>query len=949
MSDTAQKLGNILPDQIPEYFQDYYPLFAIFITKYFEFLETSADSAQYALQNIQLNRDIDTTATELINEFLNTYMPDVPSNTAADRKLVLKYFRDFYKLKGTEQSFKFFFRAFFGDTVEVIYPRNFMFSTSDGNWYTEQSIRVVANVGNPEDLSHTTITGQTSTATASVEKVIKVTGVGNDVYDIVLTPASVNSLVPFVSSELITGVVYDFTLNTSSNVSVTSISTVTTSPGIYLDYRSQVSADQRLQDSYYYQQFSYVIRSKTDRALWERYILEQLHPTGTLMFSEYHTNDIGVGISATSATVAKTTLVETTVKIPSVKSFLVVPAYTFDRTGDLQTGTSNTRVANGVDFNWNPTTSLGSISYTADYDYVGENLTFALQRVGDATPVTEVIRFNGPSFDKSLRYVNQDSQIISWRTDLNSSNVVGRYLAVSSALTAGTLLTSFSVSVQTDVSSVLLLITWMKNSQGNNAKRESGNAVVLSFSSAGVIIPQFDDETGLKYRRVALGRTLEYNNLIYIHSSNSVVGNINSGDFTSTTSSKIVFKPYNWERGQTYDRMAVLFTIPNTSIQTILTETFQSANITASGVIASWSGFTTTASVGYFGSSSGIQFNFSGYTFVGTPRFFVYNGPASTSRFITTVSSEVSQSIISFDYVVGNNYNGGDAPETGDDLVLQWTSGAATTWNTATTIWSGSNAWDTGTTTLAGKAVMVAHVPDKIYGIGGTLFVSDLTVSSVVSIVNSSNTTTGFTVVNIATNSVMSVMPGLPPMTTSILNSFAMSSILPLSYKFTLTGGKYRITRITGLGYTALFKSGDWFTTSNNIIANAYRIDGVENDNSAVLDVVEGMAPTDLTTTFTEGYLARGVPIYLRTPVSKQIRSTSVVVYSNPAVTTSITVRLIQVNSESGLDNYAIDRFKITSVPANTSITTINMSIAVSSNSTLNISDTDFFNITTIG
>ena len=76
MSDSTKKITHFIDSQIPDYIQEYYPMFVIFITKYFQFLENSSNGAQYSLQNIQLNSDIDTTADDLAVEF--TTGPKVP-------------------------------------------------------------------------------------------------------------------------------------------------------------------------------------------------------------------------------------------------------------------------------------------------------------------------------------------------------------------------------------------------------------------------------------------------------------------------------------------------------------------------------------------------------------------------------------------------------------------------------------------------------------------------------------------------------------------------------------------------------------------------------------------------------------------------------------------------------------------------------------------------------
>jgi hypothetical protein len=197
MTDSNQKLTHLLTDQIPDYVQEFYPLFVVFVTKYFEWLETAGDQnstsvgTQYSLQNLQLNRDIDTTADSLVREFLHVQAPFLPDQLVCEPATFIKYAQQFYRLKGSEKSFKLFFRAFFDDEIEVFYPRDYLFKPSASNYYSEKTIRINKGSGDPVNLIHTQVTGLTSRAYATVNDVIQVVGVGGaNYYDLVLQPAS---------------------------------------------------------------------------------------------------------------------------------------------------------------------------------------------------------------------------------------------------------------------------------------------------------------------------------------------------------------------------------------------------------------------------------------------------------------------------------------------------------------------------------------------------------------------------------------------------------------------------------------------------------------------------------------------------------------------------------------------------------------------------------------
>ena len=945
MSDINKKISTLLPNQIPDYVQDFYPLFVIFVTKYFEYLENSSTGVQYTLQNIELNRDIDTTADNLAVQFLNTFVPNLPNNSEIDQTLLVKYFRQYYQLKGSEKSFRYFFRAFFNDEIEIDYPRNYLFKPSDGDWYEQKQLRVSSATGNPVDLKHIYVTGNTSGAYAIINDVVQVYGVGStSYYDLVLQPASWRGT--FVTGETIRGTVYDHTAGTSSQVTVVNTLGLKAEPGKYRDSRGQLSFDQLLQDSYYYQQFSYVIRTHTDRETWADHVLEHLHPTGLALFNDYIDDKIAGNATSSFSSLAQTARIETTVKIPTKKDFYIVPTFTFDRTADEQTGTSTTQVATSTGFTTVAYTSIGAITRSGTYDYPGENITWALQKLTDVFPtVTEVTRFDGPMFDKLLKAVDIDEQVIAWPTSLNTSIAVTRYIAVSSNLTANTYLTSFStqtltrngaITTATSVGSMILLASWNKTSQGNNAAGESSNAIVISISSNAALALYFDDEVQRNYRRIALNNTLSYKDLLYFHSSNSIQTNLVSGlplssNLYKGTTGSIVFEPYNWERGVTYDRLSMRIEIDQSQqLNTSLTETFTTTAVTASGLIASWSSLTTSVAVSSFTSIVTIANDFG-------RNAFVFNGDAVSDRYVQTPAFTETQRLdLRIDYLVGDNYNGGENPDGTEDLVVQYSLDNGSTWTQFLKLWEGgsSNVWTYGTTSQAGT-VFTKSGSSYLTGLS-TLYLTDLNVGEVL-VINSSAATTAYTIVNIVNNNIVEVTPALVD---DILN------VTSLAGSINAGAGGTTISGVSTVFNTALVL-GDFVTLDSSAATTAYVVTNVID--SANITVSPSITTDFLTSTL---YKVRGIPYFQKVPTRQQWQTTSITVfgYIPHPVETSVTVRIKQL-SQTGLNNdvYAISNMTVDTWHYQTTTGIVNIGVAVSSNSTLNINDNDFFTITTIG
>ena len=667
------------------------------------------------------------------------------------------------------------------------------------------------------------------------------------------------------------------------------------------------------------------------------------------MFNEFLSDNISDFNSGNTTAICINNRTETTVRIPSIKTYLTAPTFTFDRTADQQTGTSTTKVATTTGFTTISYTSIGSISYAASYDYPGENVTWALQNLNDFVSygvLTEATRIDGPSFDKLSRAVGLDPQLITYPLDVNTSIVVTRYVTASSNLTAGSLLTSFTTQTlaystalqnSTSVGSMIMLLTWVKTSQGNNAAGESSNALVVSFSSNVSVIPYFDEYTQRNLKRIALGDSLDYNKLVYFHSSNSVISNLVSDApvssyLVTTSNSQIIFRPYNWERGQSYDRCAIRFEIDqSTQLNTSLSETFNTTDITSTGLIAYWSSLATSVAINAFGGST------SNTVFAFSSNCFVFNGPfsgTSQSRFVTTTSFiRCSRLDATLSYLVGDNYNGGEIPDSGDDLEVQYSLNGGSSWFTAVKLWEGStsNLWTYGTTSLAGK-LYTEPGSTTVTGFS-TLFATTINIGDRITI-NSSLNVTAYTVTTITNNNILTVTPALVDSFRGLTTSTG-----------TISGG-INGTEVSGVGTTfaASFSVGDYFSLANTSTTTAYVITSITNDTNMTISPI-------ISTTFTDSnfYKMTGTTGFYKLPASRQFNTTSITVYG-PGPETSVVMRVIQ-NYQTTVndDAYALDYLNVNSFRYQATTGNINISVAVSSNSTLNINDNDFFTVTTIG
>ena len=126
------------------------------------------------IQNIQQlleYANVDNTIFDFLDNMRNQFMNAIPETlaTGVSKRNLIKNIKDLYGAKGTSKGHELFFKAFLGETPEIVYPTEFVMRTSDGEWGKKTTIRVTAaaNVDGDEVINQV-ITGQSSDATAVV-------------------------------------------------------------------------------------------------------------------------------------------------------------------------------------------------------------------------------------------------------------------------------------------------------------------------------------------------------------------------------------------------------------------------------------------------------------------------------------------------------------------------------------------------------------------------------------------------------------------------------------------------------------------------------------------------------------------------------------------------------------------------------------------------------------
>lgn len=177
MAVSNNKTSHLISSQVPQFVRDDHETFVTFLEDYYKFLEQSNQVGNVA-KNFTRYKDVDLSEGEFLQKLYDNFIKLLPENILADKKLILKHVKDFYRARGTEKSIRFLLRILLNKEVEFYYPKRDILRASDGKWFIEKSVRVgdlkVNNTSNTiayTNFINKRITGVTSGASAIVETI----------------------------------------------------------------------------------------------------------------------------------------------------------------------------------------------------------------------------------------------------------------------------------------------------------------------------------------------------------------------------------------------------------------------------------------------------------------------------------------------------------------------------------------------------------------------------------------------------------------------------------------------------------------------------------------------------------------------------------------------------------------------------------------------------------
>ena len=170
-AEINDKISIFVKDQFPEFYASDGLLFEKFVEAYYEYLEQTGQSLDYA-RNLIEYQDVDNTTAEFLDQFKKLYLEQLPGLIKADDRLTIKHIMDFYRAKGSERAIQLLFRLLFDEAATVSNPGEDVIKPSISDWRLPRYIEVYApNMDNLIELEGLEVIGASSGAKGFVESI----------------------------------------------------------------------------------------------------------------------------------------------------------------------------------------------------------------------------------------------------------------------------------------------------------------------------------------------------------------------------------------------------------------------------------------------------------------------------------------------------------------------------------------------------------------------------------------------------------------------------------------------------------------------------------------------------------------------------------------------------------------------------------------------------------
>ena len=182
---SIEKISSLVKNQFPDFYKEEGPKFLAFMEAYYAYLEESGKMTD-AVRNLKSYSDINETIDEYLEYFINTFLPSVPFEVFADKRIMVKYITEFNRSRGTLASYRLLFRTLYNEEIDVEYPADQILKVSDGDWRQD---RYLISSYDPKTYQFIgkTVKGQESKSEALVEDIFRKNIRGRDLMQIILS------------------------------------------------------------------------------------------------------------------------------------------------------------------------------------------------------------------------------------------------------------------------------------------------------------------------------------------------------------------------------------------------------------------------------------------------------------------------------------------------------------------------------------------------------------------------------------------------------------------------------------------------------------------------------------------------------------------------------------------------------------------------------------------
>lgn len=170
MRDFEKFTSLFIKTQFPRFYLEDGPVLVDFLTKYYEWMESSGNFIHEG-RSLLTYRDIDLTLDEYIKNFKRKYLISLPDTLIANKRQFIKFILDFYRAKGTPRGLEIFFKSIYNADVQIYIPGNDIIKPSDSRWKVNSYLELDRTDG-LDSLVGKKIVNNTGTASAIAENYV---------------------------------------------------------------------------------------------------------------------------------------------------------------------------------------------------------------------------------------------------------------------------------------------------------------------------------------------------------------------------------------------------------------------------------------------------------------------------------------------------------------------------------------------------------------------------------------------------------------------------------------------------------------------------------------------------------------------------------------------------------------------------------------------------------